>query len=165
MSSLQNQKIKNTYPGLIKTEDNSALGSTASRLTDGLGNTIPMTISGSSVVFDGDVDITQATIVGGSFGTSGTSGVSGLNGSSGSSGVSGTSGLDGTSGSSGVSGTSGLDGTSGSSGVSGTSGSSGTSGLMPSVGPDTIDSLWLGSQAQYDALSPTYSTTTIYFIK
>lgn len=35
---------------------------------------------------------------------------------------------------------------------------------IESVGPNTLDSVWSGSQAQYDALS-TYSTTTIYFIE
>jgi hypothetical protein len=36
---------------------------------------------------------------------------------------------------------------------------------IESVGPNTIDSVWSGTQAQYDALAPTYSTTTIYFIE
>lgn len=64
MSSLQNQKIKNTYPGLIKTENNSAIGSTASRLTDGLGNNLPLTIDTEGVYFDGVVDFTGATVNG-----------------------------------------------------------------------------------------------------
>ena len=34
-----------------------------------------------------------------------------------------------------------------------------------SVGPNTINSVWSGTQAEYDALAPTYSTTTIYFIE
>jgi hypothetical protein len=31
--------------------------------------------------------------------------------------------------------------------------------------PNNIIDIWSGTQSQYDALSPTYSTTTIYFIE
>lgn len=40
-----------------------------------------------------------------------------------------------------------------------------STGDIASVGPNTINSVWSGTQAQYDALAPTYSTTTIYFIE
>lgn len=39
MASLENQKIKDTYEGLIKTIDNDELSSTQKELTDGNGNT------------------------------------------------------------------------------------------------------------------------------
>lgn len=39
MASLENQKIKDTYEGLIKTIDNDELSSTPKELTDGNGNT------------------------------------------------------------------------------------------------------------------------------
>jgi len=38
MASLTNTKIKDTYPGLLKTTDNAALGGTYKLITDGLGN-------------------------------------------------------------------------------------------------------------------------------
>ncbi len=38
MASLLNQQISQTYPGLLKTENNGAIGSVPYKLTDGLGN-------------------------------------------------------------------------------------------------------------------------------
>jgi hypothetical protein len=97
---------------------------------------------------------------------SGSSGASGSSGTSGSSGSSGVNGTEGSSGSSGVNGTSGTSGSSGTSGVSGTSGSSPIGNIIISPSsPNNIIDIWSGSQVQYNALSPTYSTTTIYFIE
>ena len=59
----------------------------------------------------------------------------------------------------------GATGNSGSSGTSGTSGSGGGfTGITSSGSPNVINNVWAGSQAEYDNLSPTYSTTTLYFI-
>ena len=81
-------------------------------------------------------------------------------GGSGSSGTSGTSGVNGTSGSSGI------NGTSGSSGINGTNGTSGTSPAnqitLAAGSPTTINYVWSGTLAQYNALTP--SSDTIYFI-
>lgn len=64
MSSLENLKIKDTYPGLIKTENNTEVGLTASRLTDGKGNQLPIILNEESIAFDGDVDFTYANVIG-----------------------------------------------------------------------------------------------------
>ena len=66
-----------------------------------------------------------------------------------------------------LSGTSGSSGSSGSSGIDGTSGTSGTTpnDIIVSSGPNTITDIWSGTQIQYDDLSPTYSSSTIYFIE
>jgi hypothetical protein len=97
------------------------------------------------------------------------SGSSGASGSSGTSGTSGSSGINGSTGSSGINGTSGINGNDGSSGTSGVSGTSGSSPIGDIIispsSPNNIIDIWSGTQSQYDALSPTYSTTTIYFIE
>lgn len=64
MSSLTNEQIRNSYQGLIKTTDNTAVGATEKQLTDGLGNPLPLTAGTSGVSFTGGVDFTGATITG-----------------------------------------------------------------------------------------------------
>ena len=64
MASLNGTKIKDTYPGLIKTDDNIAVGATEKQLTDGSGNAIPLTLGTAGVSFTGDVDFTTATVTG-----------------------------------------------------------------------------------------------------
>lgn len=64
MSNLTGTKIKDTYPGLIKTFDSGPLGATASPLTDGLGNELPLQLSTTNVNFIGNVDFTGATVSG-----------------------------------------------------------------------------------------------------
>lgn len=64
MSSLENLKIKDTYSGLIKTENNTEVGLTSSRLTDGKGNQLPILLNEESITFDGDVDFTYANVIG-----------------------------------------------------------------------------------------------------
>jgi hypothetical protein len=64
MASLNGTKIKDTYPGLIKTDDNAAVGATEKQLTDGSGNAIPLTLGTAGVSFTGDVDFTSATVTG-----------------------------------------------------------------------------------------------------
>jgi hypothetical protein len=147
---------------------NGTSGSSGTSGTSGSSGTSG--INGSSGT-SGSSGVNGTSGTSGTSGSSGTSGTSGSSGSTGSSGLSGSSGISGTSGTSGLTGTSGVNGTSGTSGINGndgTSGSSGTSGIngqIVSVGPNTINDIWSGSQAQYDALSPTYSTSTIYFIE
>ena len=49
MATLTNTLIKNTYDALLKATDNDAIGSTAKRITDGLGNNTPLYISTTQV--------------------------------------------------------------------------------------------------------------------
>ncbi len=62
--NLTGTKIKDTYPGLIKTIDSGPLGLTASALTDGLGNILPLELSITDVNFTGNVDFSGATVSG-----------------------------------------------------------------------------------------------------
>ena len=96
MSNLGDKKIQDTWPGVIKTSDEGAIGSTPKRLQDGTGQNLPLDVTTTQTRFYGNVDFTNATVSGisggGGSGTSGTSGTSGLTGASGTSGTSGTSG-------------------------------------------------------------------------
>ncbi|QDP59819.1 MAG: hypothetical protein Unbinned5855contig1001_29 [Prokaryotic dsDNA virus sp.] len=56
MATLTNTKIKDTYPGLLKTTDNAALGGTYKLITDGLGNS-----SGVYLGTGGNVGIGQSS--------------------------------------------------------------------------------------------------------
>jgi hypothetical protein len=53
MASLQNKKIKDTYVGLLKTEDNANVDSTEKNITDGSGNSTGVKISN-----DGTLNVT-----------------------------------------------------------------------------------------------------------
>lgn len=65
MSTLTNEQINLTYPGLIKTTDNLALSvGTEKALTDGIGNNLPLTASQTGISFNGGVDFTGATVTG-----------------------------------------------------------------------------------------------------
>ena len=89
MASLQNAQIDQSYPALIKTDDNGPIGAAYKQLTDGAGNTIPIEVSNSQVrilsdgiqltdvaqvnglainnvntAFGGAVDFTAATVTG-----------------------------------------------------------------------------------------------------
>lgn len=64
MASLTGNKIKDTYPGLIKTDDNAIVGATEKQITDGEGNAIPMSMGTSGVSFTGDADFSAATVTG-----------------------------------------------------------------------------------------------------
>jgi hypothetical protein len=55
MSSLINQKIKDTYEGLIKTSDEQPVDGTLKNLEDGNGGVLPIQISSSTVNFTGTV--------------------------------------------------------------------------------------------------------------
>lgn len=54
MATLHNTKPKDTYKGLIKTSD-SQEATSEKGLEDGAGNSLPITVSPSSVGFTGDV--------------------------------------------------------------------------------------------------------------
>ena len=55
-TSLQNTKIKDTYEGLIKTTDNSTVGSSDKELTDGAGNDLNISVNNTGdITADGDV--------------------------------------------------------------------------------------------------------------
>lgn len=55
MSSLVNQKIKDTYEGLIKTSDEQPIDGTLKNLQDGNGGVLPIQVSTSGVNFTGTV--------------------------------------------------------------------------------------------------------------
>ena len=61
-TSLQNTKIKDTYEGLIKTTDNSTVGSSDKELTDGAGNDLNISVNNT-----GDItavgDVTAASLI------------------------------------------------------------------------------------------------------
>ena len=64
MATLTGTKIKDTYPGLIKTDDNAIVGATEKQLTDGEGNAIPMSVGTAGILFTGDADFTGANVTG-----------------------------------------------------------------------------------------------------
>ena len=65
MATLTNEQINLTYPGLIKTADNTGLDLTIQKaLTDGIGNNLPMTAAQDGISFNGGVDFAGATITG-----------------------------------------------------------------------------------------------------
>jgi len=67
MSTLQGTKIKDTYPGLIKIEDNGAVQPTVLKtLTDGTGGTLPLSVSQVETKFTSGslVDFTGTTVTG-----------------------------------------------------------------------------------------------------
>ena len=61
MSSLQNLQISQTFPGLIKTNDELAISPTLKTLQDGAGNNLPMEVSTTGVNFTGTVTGIPAT--------------------------------------------------------------------------------------------------------
>lgn len=61
-TSLSGTKIKDTYDGLIKTSNNSAVGSSNVELTDGLGNDINISINNTGAL-TADGNITGASII------------------------------------------------------------------------------------------------------
>jgi len=55
MSSLENLQINDTFPGLIKTNNEAAVDGTLRTLQDGAGNNLPMQVSTTGVNFTGTV--------------------------------------------------------------------------------------------------------------
>ena len=65
MASLTGQPINTTYPSLLKTSGNIALDpTTKTTITDGEGNTSPISMSQVAIDFSGDIDFTSATVTG-----------------------------------------------------------------------------------------------------
>ena len=64
MSNLGDKLIKDSYPGLIKTSDEGAIGSTPKRLQDGEGNQLPIDVTTTQTRFYGTADFTNATVTG-----------------------------------------------------------------------------------------------------
>lgn len=64
MASLTGNAIKDSYLGLLKTTDNAIVGAAEKEITDGAGNTIPITMGTSGVSFTGNADFTGATVTG-----------------------------------------------------------------------------------------------------
>lgn len=58
MASLTGKKIKDTYPSLLKTEDNGAIGSTKKKMTDGLGTPSSLELSTVDAKINGDLQVT-----------------------------------------------------------------------------------------------------------
>lgn len=55
MATLTGFQIKDTYPGLLKTDNNSGLTTNYINITDGTGNTLPILISKTATKFTGDI--------------------------------------------------------------------------------------------------------------
>lgn len=64
MATLFNNKISETYEGLIKTSDSAIIGLIEKNLTDGLGNASTLSIGTLTASFTGTLDLTNATVVG-----------------------------------------------------------------------------------------------------
>ena len=65
MATLTNQKIQDTYRGLIKLDDNGTIDPTVlKQLTDGTGGSLPIQVSQVQTKFQSLVDFTDATITG-----------------------------------------------------------------------------------------------------
>ena len=64
MGALTTSKIKDTYPGLIKTTDNAAINATPKSLEDGLGNTLPVQVGTGGMIYSGTQDFSGATVTG-----------------------------------------------------------------------------------------------------
>lgn len=90
MGSLHNKKLKDTYHGVIHTEDEGPINDTWKALQDGDGNPLPVQVKMTGMKWSGTQDFTNATIIGG--GTSGTSGTAGTSGTSGAQGPQGPQG-------------------------------------------------------------------------
>lgn len=64
MGSLQNLQIDQSYPGLIKTNDEAAIGATEKVLQDGSGNNSTLSLGTASASFTGTLDLSGATVTG-----------------------------------------------------------------------------------------------------
>lgn len=64
MSSLQNKLIRDSYDGLIKTNDEDAITATPKTLQDGAGNNLPVQVGTNGMVYSGTQDFTGATVLG-----------------------------------------------------------------------------------------------------
>lgn len=132
MGDLTGQRIDQTYEGLIKTEDEQHLEAAEKRLTDGIGNNLPVTVGALGMSYYGTQDFTNATVIGavGEKGQKGDTGADGAAGAAGAKGDKGDTGLTGTTGAKGDKGDTGADST-----VPGPTGPQGEKGAIGVTGP------------------------------
>lgn len=64
MGDLSNKLIRQTFDGLIKTNDEDPITSTPKRLQDGVGNDLPVDVGLSGMVYYGTQDFQNATVLG-----------------------------------------------------------------------------------------------------
>jgi hypothetical protein len=115
------------------------------------------------------INDTAIALITGATGATGPQGIQGLEGATGATGPQGIQGITGATGATGPQGIQGITGATGATGPQGIQGITGATGAtgpgISSIGPNQIVSFWSGTQTEYDALSPTYSTNVIYFIE
>lgn len=58
MATLTGKKIQDTYDGVIKLDDNGSLTSSPKKITDGLGNQTPLSVSDTEVISTSDIEAT-----------------------------------------------------------------------------------------------------------
>ena len=162
MATLNGKTIDSTYEGLIKTSDEAAIDGTLKNLQDGLGNDLPMQVSTTGVNFTGDLDVTGATVIGLPAGPQGPQGDTGATGPQGADST--VAGPQGPQGDTGATGAQGDTGATGAQGATGPQGEAGVDGIINDIGsPVAVNTIWSGTQAQYDALG-TYDANTLFFI-
>jgi len=66
MASLTGNLISNSYQGLLKTSGSTAISSTITPITDGLGNSTPLSMSTSSILINGSTFLTGSINIAGS---------------------------------------------------------------------------------------------------
>lgn len=64
MGQLGDKQIKDTYDGIIKTQDEGPISSTPKRLQDGLGNNLPVDVTTAKMRYYGEQDFTNAIVTG-----------------------------------------------------------------------------------------------------
>ena len=64
MATLNGKQINNTYSGLLKTNDEAALGATEKAIQDGEGNNSTLSMGTGSASFTGTLDLSGATVTG-----------------------------------------------------------------------------------------------------
>ena len=66
MANLTGQEIRNTYQGLLKTNDTTALSATLKTLSDGLGNDSALALSTGAASVTGTLSVSSDGLFGGS---------------------------------------------------------------------------------------------------
>lgn len=64
MGDLSNKLIRQTFDGLIKTNDEDPISATPKRLQDGVGNDLPVEVGLGGMTYYGTQDFTNATVTG-----------------------------------------------------------------------------------------------------
>ena len=141
MGDLTNMRVDQTFEGLIKTEDEQTIEAGEKRLTDGIGNNLPLTVGANGMTYYGTQDFTNATVSGivGEKGDKGDTGATGAAGPQGAKGEKGDTGLTGSAGAKGDKGDQGADSTvpgpQGEKGDTGLTGPQGEKGDKGAIGP------------------------------